>query len=205
VRYGGIKRDIPPVVYIPYAQVEFPPLRQVTYALRTDGDPLRYVSAVRRIVQATGPRVPVTKVKTQLAEIEQTINQEIVFARLCSGFALLALVISCVGLYGTMSYAVARRTNEIGIRVALGARRGAVVWMVLREACVLTALGLAISLPIVLGTSHLVESFLFDMKPNDPGALMSAVAVLVIAGLTAGYVPAWRASRISPMLAIRQD
>jgi ABC-type antimicrobial peptide transport system permease subunit len=177
----------------------------VTYALRTDGDPLRYVSAVRRIVQATGPRVPVTKVKTQLAEIEQTINQEIVFARLCSGFALLALVISCVGLYGTMSYAVARRTNEIGIRVALGARRGAVVWMVLREACVLTALGLAISLPIVLGTSHLVESFLFDMKPNDPGALMSAVAVLVIAGLTAGYVPAWRASRISPMLAIRQD
>ena len=91
VRYGGVKEDIQPVVYIPYAQVEFPPLRQMTYALRTDGDPLRYVSAVRQIVQATGPRVPVTNVKTQVAEIEQTINQEIVFARLCSAFAILAL------------------------------------------------------------------------------------------------------------------
>ena len=151
VRYGGLKEDIPPVVYIPYAQLEFPPLRQMTYALRTDGDPLRYVSAVREIVQATGPRVPVTNVKTQVAEIEQTINQEIVFARLCSAFAILALIIACVGLYGTMTYAVARRTNDIGIRVALGARRGTVVWMVLREACVLTALGLAISVPVALG------------------------------------------------------
>ena len=142
VRYGGLKEDIPPVVYIPYARLEFPPLRQMTYALRTDGDPLRYVSAMRGIVQAMGPRVPVTNVKTQVAEIEQTINQEIVFARLCSAFAILALIIACVGLYGTMTYAVARRTNDIGIRVALGARRGTVVWMVLREACVLTALGL---------------------------------------------------------------
>ncbi len=205
VRYGGIKRDIPPVVYVPYAQVEFPPLRQMTYALRTDGDPLRYVSTVRRIVQDIGPRVPVTDVKTQTAEIEQTINQEIVFARLCSAFAMLALVISCVGLYGTMSYAVARRTNDIGIRVALGARRGSVVWMVLREACVLTALGLVISVPVALASSQLVESFLFNMKPNDPGALVAAVAILLSAGLVAGYVPAWRASRISPMLAIRQD
>jgi predicted permease len=205
VRYGGVKEDSPAVVYIPYAQVEFPPLRQMTYALRTDGDPRRYISAVRRIVQAVGPRVPVTNVKTQVAEIEQTINQEIVFARLCSGFAILALIISCVGLYGTMSYAVARRTNDIGIRVALGARRGAVVWMVLREACALIAIGLAISVPVALASSRLVESFLFDMKPNDPAALMTAVAILLSAGLIAGYVPAWRASRISPMTAIRQD
>jgi len=204
-RYGGIKQDIQPVVYIPYAQVEFPPLRQMTYALRTDGDPLRYVGDVRQIVQATGPRVPVTNVKTQVAEIEQTINQEIVFARLCSAFAFLALVIACVGLYGTMTYAVARRTNDIGIRVALGARRGTVVWMVLREACVLTALGLTISVPVALGTSQLVESFLFNMKPNDPAAMTTAVTILVLAGLVAGYVPAWRASRISPMIAIRQD
>ena len=146
-------------MYIPYARIEFPPLRQMTYALRTDGDPLRYVNAVRQIVQATGPRVPVTNIKTQVAEIAQTINQEIVFARLCSAFALLALVIACVGLYGTMTYAVARRTNDIGIRVALGARLGTVVWMVLREACVLTALGLAISVPVALASSQLVESF----------------------------------------------
>jgi ABC-type antimicrobial peptide transport system permease subunit len=205
VRYGGVKEDIQPVVYIPYARIAFPPLRQMTYALRTDDEPLRYVSAVRGIVQAIGPRVPVTNVKTQVAEIEQTINQEVVFARLCSGFAILALIISCVGLYGTMSYAVARRTNDIGIRVALGARRGAVVWMVLREACVLTAIGLAISVPVALASSRLVESFLFNMKANDPAALMTAVAILLTAGLVAGYLPAWRASRISPMIAIRQD
>ena len=205
VRYGGVKEDLQPVVYIPYARIAFPPLRQMTYALRTDGEPLRYVSAVRGIVQAVGPRVPVTNIKTQADEIEQTINQEIVFARLCSAFAVLALLIACVGLYGTMSYAVARRTNDIGIRVALGARRGAVVWMVLREACVLTAIGLAISVPVALASSQLVESFLFDMKPNDPAALGMAVAILLTAGLVAGYVPAWRASRISPMIAIRQD
>ncbi len=205
VRYGGLKRDIPPVVYLPYAQVTSPPLQQMIFALRTDGDPLRYVGAVRDMVRRAEPRVPVTNVKTQVAEIEQTINQEIVFARLCSAFAILALVIACVGLYGTMTYAVARRTNDIGIRVALGARRRTVVWMVLREACVLTALGLTISVPVALVTSQLVESFLFDMKANDPGAMMTAVAILVIAGLMAGYVPAWRASRISPMIAIRQD
>jgi predicted permease len=205
VRYGGVKEDIQPVVYIAYAHVEFPPLREMTFALRTEGDPLSYVGAVRQIVQAAGPSVPVTNIKTQAAEIEQTINQEIVFARLCSAFAILALVIACVGLYGTMSYAVARRTNDIGIRVALGARRGAVVWMVLREACMLTALGLAISVPVALAASQLIESFLFNMKPNDPAALMTAVAILVTAGLMAGYVPAWRASRISPMLALRQD
>ena len=122
--------------------------RQMTFALRTDGDPLRYVDAVRQIVHEADARVPVTNVKTQAADIDQTINQEIVFARLCSAFAILALVIACVGLYGTMAYAVARRTSEIGIRMALGARRGVVIWMVLREVCVLAAVGLAISVPI---------------------------------------------------------
>ena len=150
----------------------------MTYALRTDGDPLRYVGAVRQIVREADARVPVTNVKTQAADIDQTINQEIVFARLCSAFAILALVIACVGLYGTMAYAVARRTSEIGIRMALGARRGVVIWMVLREVCVLAALGLAIGVPIALGTSRLIESFLFDMKPNDPRALALAVAIL---------------------------
>ena len=140
----------------------------MTYALRTDGDPLRYVAAVRQIVREADGRVPVTNFKTQAADIDQTINQEIVFARLCSAFAVLALVIACVGLYGTMAYSVARRTSEIGLRMALGARRGRVIWMVLREVCVLAAIGLAISVPTALGTSRFIESFLFDMKPNDP-------------------------------------
>ena len=204
-RYGGLKGSIPPVVYISYAQVPSSQLREMTFALRTDGDPLRYVSAVRSIVHGADARMPVTNVKTQAADIDQTINQEIVFARLCSAFAILALVIAGVGLYGTMAYAVERRTKEIGVRMALGARRGNVIWMVLREVCVLAALGLAISLPIALGTSRLIESFLFEMKSNDPRAIALAVATLVSAALVAGYGPARRASRVDPMIALRHE
>ncbi|PYV00994.1 MAG: multidrug ABC transporter substrate-binding protein, partial [Acidobacteria bacterium] len=121
------------------------------------------------------------------------------------GFAILALVIACVGLYGTMAYTVARRTGEIGIRMALGAQRGAVVWMVLREVFVLATAGLALSVPAALGTSKFVESFLFGVKANDPGALMMAVAILLGAALVAGYVPARKASRIDPMIALRHE
>jgi len=205
-RYGPLNFDVPPVIYLPYAPVaEAIRLRAMTYALRTDGDPLRYVSTVREIVHDADGRVPVTDFKTQAADIDQTINQEIVFARLCTAFAILALVISCVGLYATMAYTVARRTNEIGIRMALGARADVVVWMVLREVCALAAIGLAISVPIAIGSSRLVESFLFNMKPNDPRTLAVAVATLLGAALLAGYGPARRASRVNPIVALRHE
>jgi predicted permease len=204
-RYGGLKGDAPPVVYVPYPQMPVRQLQQMTFALRTDGDPLRYVATVRQIVHDADARVPVTNILTQSAEVEETINQEIVLARLCSAFAILALAIACVGLYGTMAYGVARRTREIGIRIALGARRGAVVWMVLREVSVLVALGLAISVPVARSTSQFIASFLFDMKPNDPRAIAFAVTTLFIAALAASYGPAWRASRIDPTTALRSE
>ena len=146
-----------------------------------------------------------TNVRTQAADIDQTINQEIVFARLCSAFAILALVISCVGLYATMAYTVARRTGEIGLRMALGAGRSTVIWMVLREVCVVAAIGLAIGLSTALGTSRLIESFLFEVKPNDPRALTLAAIILLTAALVAGYGPARRASRVDPMIALRHE
>jgi ABC-type antimicrobial peptide transport system permease subunit len=133
------------------------------------------------------------------------MSQEIIFARLCTGFAILGLVIACVGLYGTMSYLVARRTNEIGIRMALGAQRGGVIWMVLRQVFALAIVGLAIGLPVALATSKFVESFLFGMKPNDPLAITAAVTVLVASAVIAGYAPARRASRIDPMAALRHE
>src|SRR5262249_50835084 len=124
---------------------------------------------------------------------------------LCTGFAVLALVIACVGLYGTMAYTVARRTGEIGIRMALGARRGAVVWIVLREVLVMAIVGLVIGMGWALGTSKLVESFLWGMKRNDPTALVLAVTILLCAAIVAGYMPARRASRIDPMVALRHE
>jgi predicted permease len=204
-RYGDLTGDFRDVLYVPFNQGSYYPVDDMIFALRTSGDPMRYANTVRQIVRQADPRVPVTNVKTEAAQIDQDMNQEIIFARLCTGFAILALVIACVGLYGTMAYTVARRTSEIGIRMALGAQRGRLVWMILREVVVLAAVGLAISVPTALATSKFVESFLFGMKPNDPLALTFAVAILVSAALLAGYVPARKASRIDPMAALRQE
>lgn len=177
----------------------------MVYELRTVGNPLNYVQAVRDLVQRADPRLPLSEVKSQSAWIDQTISQEITFARLCTAFAILALTIACVGLYGAMSYRVARRRGEIGIRMALGAPRRRVVWMVLREVVLLAAVGVAISVPTALAASKLVESFLFGMKPNDPLALIGSVVTLVTAAILAGYVPARNASRIDPMIALRHE
>jgi macrolide transport system ATP-binding/permease protein len=203
-RYGDLKKDIPPVVYVPYSQGPYP-MDQMTYAVRTTGNPLAQVNTIRKIVHQADDRVPVANVRTQAAQIDQTINQEITFAKLCSGLAILALVIASVGLYGSVSYNIARRTSEIGIRMALGAQRSAVVWMVLREVFALVVMGLAISLPTAFGTSKLVESFLFGMKANDPLALLLAVVVLTTATMVAGYLPARKASRIDPVIALRHE
>ena len=202
-RYGGLKGQIPPVVYVSYAQFAY--IQQMTFALRTTGDPLHTVADVRRVVQGVDAHVPVINIRTQSAEIDQTINQEIVFARLCSAFAILALVIACVGLYATMAYMVARRTSEIGIRLALGAPRGVVVWMIMRQVCLLAVVGLAIGVPLAMGTSRLIASFLFAMEPNDARALAGAVAILMTAALVAGYGPARRASRVDPIVALRHE
>ena len=204
-RYGGIKRDGPPVVYIVYAQVPHAQLRQMTYAMRTAGDPLGYAGIVRQIVHEADGRVPVTNIKTLAGDIDQTINQEIVFARLCSAFALLALTIACVGLYATMAYTVARRTSEIGLRLALGAERRAVIWMILRDVCVLATVGLAIGTAAALASSRFIESLLFGTKPNDPSALALAAAIMLTAALAAGYGPARRASRVDPLAALRHE
>jgi macrolide transport system ATP-binding/permease protein len=201
LRTGGLKNEESPMtVFVPVGQ--FSPDR-VTYALRTAGDPLRYVNSVHEIVQEADSRIPVTNVVTQAAEIDRTISREVTFAKLCTGFAVLALLMASVGLYGTVSYSVARQVGEIGIRMALGAQRGVVVWMVLRRVLLLAAVGLAISVPVALSASRLVKSFLFETRPNDPGTLALAGAVLLSAAILAGYAPARRASRIDPMAALR--
>jgi predicted permease len=204
LRYGGLKNEEESAKTVFVAVSQFTPDR-VTYALRTVGDPLRYFRSVHEIVRAADSRVPVTNVVTQDAEIDRSINRELTFAKLCSGFAILALLMACVGLYGTMSYSISRQTSEIGIRMALGAQRGAVVWMVLRRVLILAAVGLAISVPVALTASRLVKSFLFETRPNDPATLALAGVFLLSAAILAGYVPARRASRIDPLVALRHE
>jgi predicted permease len=204
VRYGGLKNEEESAmtVFVPVSQVSSD---RMTYALRTAGDRLSYVSSVHEIVREADSRIPVMNVVTQGAEIDRTISREIMFAKLCTGFAILALLMACVGLYGTMSYNVARQSGEIGIRMALGAQRSEVVWMVLRRVLVLVAVGLAISVPVALIGTRLVKSFLFEMQPNDPGTLVVAGVVLLCAAILAGYGPARRASRIDPLVALRHE
>ncbi|MCU1330731.1 MAG: hypothetical protein JWN34_6101 [Bryobacterales bacterium] len=203
VRYGGLKgEDSSMTVIIPASH--YSPDR-VTYALRTAGDPLKYVRSVEEIVRVADSHMPVTNVVTQAAEIDRTISREITFAKLCTGFAVLALLIACVGLYGTMSYNVARQVGELGIRIALGAQRGTVVWMVLRRVLLMAAVGLAISVPASLIASRLLKSLLFEPRPNDPGTLALGGFVLLSSAILAGYAPARRASRIDPLVALRQE
>jgi len=204
LRYGGLKNEEESAMTVFVAVSQFFPDR-MTYALRTAGDPLRFVQSVHEIVREADSRIPVTNVVTQAAEIDRTISQEVTFAKLSTGFAVLALLIACVGLYGTVSYNVARQVGEIGIRMALGAQRGAVVWMVLRRVLLLAAVGLAISVPAALRASQLVKSFLFETQPNDPGSLALAGVVLLSAAILAGYAPARRAARIDPLAALRHE
>ena len=204
-RYGKLKSAAPPTIFLSISQAVRRPVREVTYELRTAGNPLGVSRAAAEIVERADPRVPLTRVKTQRGLIDAMINQEVTFARLCTAFALLALAMACVGLYGTMLYSVARRTSEIGIRMALGARRATVLWMVLREVLTLAAIGLAISVPMALAASKLVESFLYGMKRNDPPTVIAAVLTMAGAMLLAGYVPARNASRIDPMAALRHE
>ena len=202
--YTSLQESDEPVVYVPYTQ-NVADLRGLYFELRTSGDPFGAVSAVRRIVHDASSEVSITEVTTQALRIEQTISQERTFANLGACFAVLALLIACVGLYGAMAYAVARRTGEIGIRMALGAQRRRIIAMVLRESCALTAAGLLIGYGAAHFTASLVASFLYGIQPNDPLAVTAAIAILLSAALAAGYVPAWRASRIDPAVALRNE
>jgi macrolide transport system ATP-binding/permease protein len=205
-RYSSLKREIPPVTYIAWIQApKSRRLREMVFELRATGDPLALSKTVRQIVHEVGPQVPVADITTQSRRIDQTISQERTFAKLCACFGALALLMACVGLYGTMAYAVARRTGEIGIRMALGATRGRVVRMVLREVAVLSAFGLLVGLVAAYQTTAFLKSFLFGVKPNDPVAIGASVAILIACALLAGYLPAFRASRIDPMAALRNE
>ncbi len=202
--YNSIREtETPPVAYVPYTQQRG--LGRVNFELRTAGNPLALANDIRRAVHQASANVPVSDVSTQAARIDQTISQERTFAYLCGCFAALALAIACVGLYGTMAYAVARRTNEIGIRMALGAERRRIVWMILREVFALGAAGLVIGLAVAWTTSRFVESFLFGIKHNDPWSIAASVLVLLAVAFLAGYAPAWKASRIEPMAALRHE
>jgi predicted permease len=202
--YNSLQEESEPVAYLPYTQ-NLGGLGQFFFEIRTAGPPLSAAAAVRRIVHEANSSVSIREITTQAQRMDQTISQQRTFAELGSCFAALALVIACVGLYGAMAYTVARRTGEIGIRMALGAQRPGIIYMVMREVLTTTAVGLLLGYAAARFTMRFVESFLFGMRPNDFVAIAAAIGILLAAALAAGYLPAWRASRIDLAVALRNE
>jgi hypothetical protein len=199
----SLKEERRPVTYLSYLQT--PSAGEMTFELRTAGDPLRLAGAVREMVRQVDTRLAIHDLKTQAAHVDLAISREITLARLGSGLAALALAIACVGLYGTMAFKVERQTNEIGIRMALGASPSRVVRMVLGEVLVITTGGVVVGLGLSAVGARYIKSLLYAIEPGDPVTIGAAAAVLVICTLVAAFAPARRASRIDPMTAVRRE
>ena len=204
-RYGDLKGDYPAIVYMPFWQNLYRPPEEATYALRANGDPLALAASAREVVRQADSRIPITGLKTQAAMIDQTMTAEAMFAKLCAGFAILSLAIACIGLYGTIAHTVGKRTNEIGLRIALGASLPRLVWLMVRQVTLVAAIGLIAGVIAALGLSHLLESLLYGVKPADPATIAAAIATLLAAAGTAAYIPARRASQIEPVVALRHE
>jgi predicted permease len=173
--------------------------------VRTTADPARTIADLRRAVAAVDPNLPLLNVHTIQEEVENFMSHEQLISSLTGIFSVLALLLAAIGLYGVMSYSVVRRTNEIGIRLALGAQTRTLLWMVLRESLVLLALGLAIGLPLTLVSTRLIREQLFGLSATDPMTFALAIVVVAAMTLLAAWLPARRATKVDPMVALRCD
>jgi predicted permease len=203
-KYGNMKRS-PPTYYALYTQVPDRMIEEPHFVVRTVQNPRGIVADVRRAIAQIDPQLPIYKVITESEEIDLSLSHERLFADLTTMFGALALLLACVGLYGIMAYSVSRRTQEIGIRVALGADRRSLSAMVVREAIWVVLLGVAVGLPAAMAVSRLIASFLWDVKPFDPQTLAAAAALMLGVATVASAVPAHRATRIDPMQALRAE
>jgi ABC-type antimicrobial peptide transport system permease subunit len=181
------------------------PTRGLYFHVRTAGDPLALASAAREAVRAADPQVAVFDVASMSSQVADSIWQDRLLARLTSAFSVLALVLACVGLYGTIAYGATRRRSEIAVRMALGAQRGHVQWLVLRRALALGVAGTVLGIPLAIWAGTFVSSQLFGLTPRDPISLAGTCALLLGVASLAGYLPARRASRLDPGAALKQE
>lgn len=200
---AGLKDAAPRVVYSPYMQEKN--ITNMTVYVRTTRASEQMAAALRHLVQQADANLPAFGMKTMDAQLNEFLFTERLIAMLSIVFGSLATVLAAVGLYGVMAYTVARRTREIGIRVALGASRAGVMGMVMREVGWMAAIGIAIGLPCAIAIGRLIQSQLFGLAAYDPFTLAMATAALVAAALLAGYIPAARAMRVDPMVALRYE
>jgi predicted permease len=206
---GGTPREAqrkPAQTYFSYRDKEAARrLRSMTIAVRTQGDPRAMAATLRRELRNIDPNLPVLKIDTVDEQLNDILVQERLVASLSAFFGGLAVLLACVGLYGVISFTVARRTSEIGIRLALGATRAQVIWAVLQESLVLVAAGIVIGVPAALALTRLVASRLFGVGPSDVVTIAGSIGVIVVLAAVAGLLPARRAARVDPMLALRAE
>jgi ABC-type antimicrobial peptide transport system permease subunit len=176
-----------------------------TFEVRTAGDPKAMVPALRKLVEQHNSNLPLNEVITETEQIDVLLQQEHLVANLSSFFGVLALVLACVGLYGLLSYEVTRRTREIGIRMALGARRADLLRLVIKQGLVLALVGTAIGIAGAIATGRLLTTFLYGVKPSDPLTLTIVTLLLIAVAMVAAFIPARRATTVDPMIALRYE
>jgi predicted permease len=193
-----------PKEYVAYAQ-DPKSVGQMFFEVRSQGSPATIISELRDAVHQADASLPLIDFKTQTEETSEALVLQLLFARLTTVFSLLALTLAAIGLYGTMAYSVTRRTREIGVRVALGAKPADVLGMVIRQGITLTLIGIAIGVLAALGATHLIASMIYGVTPYDPLTFVAVAAILSIVAFAACYIPARRAMRVDPMVALRYE
>jgi predicted permease len=202
VKFGDLQEDPETLDYIPYTQrTDY----LSDFEVRYTGDFNAISSAVQRTVHDVSHTLPITRVTTLDEQVARSITDQRLVAQLSAFFGLLAVFLCCIGIYGLMAYMVARRTNEIGIRMALGAERSTVRWLVMREVLVLVAIGVGIGIPVAWVGNRLISNMLFGLRGMDPMSMAIAVGAMLAVAMMAGYLPARRASQIDPMVALRYE
>ncbi len=202
-KWVNLRDDSPAMYYRPYRQMGGSPA--VRFAIRTSGDPNAVAPLFVQAALSIDRRMVVSYIVPFREIVNRTLVIERLIAHVSAAFAALALLTAAVGLYGVLAYSVVRRRREIGVRIAMGARPGAVEWMIVRESLVLLACGVVLGIPASMMITRLVSSLLFGLSPRDPGTLIAALSALTLATVAAAYVPAKRAASIDPILALRDD
>jgi len=202
-KYTNVREEPRPIAYFPYTQIRG--VASLHVEVRTAGDPDAWMPTIRRVVNDYSPGLALLQPMSQQEEFEENFSDERVFFRLSLFFGLLAAMLVATGLYGTLAYTVSRRTSEVGLRMALGAQRGQVLWMVMRGSLAVAAIGVAIGLPLALLSAKLLRSILFGVEPRDPATFAAAIAGIAVVSVAASLIPALRAASVDPMVALREE
>jgi ABC-type antimicrobial peptide transport system permease subunit len=205
IRLGNARDVTPPTAYLSDQQGNQRTRGNMGFIVRVAGDPLLAIPAIREAVREADPDLPLSDIKTQVQQISESFALERTLTIASNFFAVIALLLVSIGMYGVMSYAVARRTSEIGIRMALGAQPSAVAWGVQREILIIVGTGALIGVGGSLASAGLIRSVLFGVAPAEPWTMFCAVLSMIVVSILAGYLPARRAAGVDPMVALRNE